>query len=141
MKLDFGSGFAPVKGWATLDTGANCTFNSIEEIPDNSISKIRFRNVLHHIENLDELFQKLRPKFRKNVKIIIIECRKECYRANLFLDILWYRSLVPNPTLYIAVEYRDYRINLSKLGFSIKLQTTVGEKEEVVFFKEKCYEN
>ena len=137
MKLDFGSGFAPVKGWATLDTGANCTFNSIEEIPDNSISKIRFRNVLHHIENLDELFQKLRPKFRKNVKIIIIECRKECYQANLFLDILWYRSLVPNPTLYIACEYRDYRINLTNLGFAIKLQRTEDEKEEVVFYNRR----
>jgi len=141
MKLDFGSGFAPVKGWATLDSGANCTFNSIEEIPDNSISKIRFRNVLHHIENVDELFQKLRPKFRKNVKIIIIECRKECYQANLFLDVLWYRSLVPNPSLYIAVEYRDYRINLSKLGFSIKLQRMVDEKEEVVFSKGVYCEN
>lgn len=133
MKLDFGSGFAPAKGWATLDTGVNCTFNCIEEIPDNSITKIRFRNVLHHIENLDELFQKLRPKFRKNVKIIVIECREECYQVNYFLDILWYRSLVPNRNLFIARTYRDYTKNLEKIGFSIKLRSQRDEKEEVVF--------
>lgn len=133
MKLDFGSGFAPAKGWATLDAGANCTFNSIEEIPDNSINKIRFRNVLHHVEDLDALFLKLLPKFRRNVKIIVIECRRECYQANLFLDILWYRSLVPNRNLFIADSYRDYSKNLKRLGFTIKLKSNKDEKEEIVF--------
>lgn len=136
MKLDFGSGFAPVKGWATLDSGANCTFNSIDQIPDNSISKIRFRNVLHHIENMDELFKSLLPKLRKNAKIIIIECRKEFYYANFFLDTLWYRSIIPDLSLYISHEYRDYRKNLEMLGFNIKQQSFKEEKEEVVFAKE-----
>ena len=85
---------------------------------------------------MDELFKCLLPKLRKNAKIIIIECRKEFYYANFFLDTLWYRSIIPDLSLYISHEYRDYRKNLEMLGFNIKQQSFKDEKEEVVFAKE-----
>lgn len=133
MKLDFGSGFAPIKGWATLDSGANCTFNSINEIPDNTITKIRFRNVLHHIQDLDLLFSEITPKLRSNAKIIVIECREEYYRANLILDLLWYRFIQNRTDIHIAPRYRDYRKTLKNLGFTLQQQTVEDEKEVVIF--------
>ena len=132
MKLDFGSGYGACSGWATLDFGMKCTYNDISEIPDNSITKIRFRNVLHHIENVESLFQALKRKFRNNVKIIIIECRKEFFDKNVFLDILWYRGIIPNPNMYIAREYRDFGKILTNLGFCEFQRELDNEKETII---------
>jgi len=141
MKLDFGSGYGACSGWATLDFGVNCTYNDISEIPDNSITKIRFRNVLHHIENVESLFQSLENKFRKNVKIIIIECRKEFFDNNVFLDMLWYRGIVPNPNMYIAREYRDFGKILQKMGFCVFQRMLENEKETIILKRSSIMEN
>lgn len=137
MKLDFGSGYGACSGWATLDFGYKCTYNDISEIPDNSITKIRFRNVLHHIEDIESLFNALKSKFRQNVKIIIIECRKEFFDKNVFLDVLWYRGIIPNPKMYIAREYRDFGKILSKIGFSVFQREMNNEKETIILQRGK----
>lgn len=134
MKLDFGSGFAPCPGWATLDEGENCTFNSIDQLQDDSISRLRFRNVLHHIEDMESLFKALMPKLRKRSKIVVIECRREYFKANVCLDILWYRFFQYRP-MYIAPQYRDYTSIIEKYGFTVQQRTYKNEKEEIVFVR------
>jgi hypothetical protein len=141
MKLDFGSGYGACSGWATLDFGANCTYNDISEIPDKSITKIRFRNVLHHIEHVESLFKALKAKFRKNVKIIIIECRKEFFDNNVFLDVLWYRGIVQNPNMYIAREYRDFGKILQQMGFCVFQRMVENEKETIILKRGNIMEN
>lgn len=135
MKLDFGSGYAPCPKWATLDCGANCTFNAIDEIPDNSIDKIRFRNVLHHIENLESLFNAMIPKFTNRIRITVIECRPEYFKSNVFLDNLWYRGITKRPDIYIANQYRDYAVTILNKGFEMIRSSTTDEKEIKIFKK------
>lgn len=145
VKIDFGSGYNPKKGYKTCDFTMlpfldyisinNKIYDKNGEIKESSISKIRCRNVIHHIKNLDELFYNFNRYLKKNGKLEIIDCREEYYYANWFMDNLWYRYIIPRPEVWFSNEYRNYINICKKYGFKVKSIKYKNEKEIYILKK------
>lgn len=145
LKIDIGSGYAPAKHYSTCDITKlpyldyiienNKIFNKTRELNNNEVSIFRMRNCLHHIKDLDSLFQNLYKYLKINGKIIIIECRKEFYKANLFLDTLWYRYVIPRNEVWFSEQYRDYIITAKKYNLKVVSSTIDNEKEIIILEK------
>jgi ubiquinone/menaquinone biosynthesis C-methylase UbiE len=147
MKIDFGSGYNPRKGYATCDrvTLPNLDFwydpdmdkiigKDLLPITDNSVDLVRAKNVIHHIENLNPVFEELFRVLKEGGKLIIIEPNEKAYPVNEFLDRLWYRSIIPQEKLWFAITYRYYRNLLTRWADSVKVYYK-DEKEYVIATK------
>lgn len=146
IRIDFGSGYNPTKGFSTCDF-TNSPFldyqvikNKIynkkgKEILKNSVDEIRCRNVLHHIKNLEDLLKQFFYYLKNNGKLTIIECNKSNYLANICLDNLWYRYVIPRKEIWISNNYRDYRKYCNLIGFKEINNKIYLEKEYSIFKK------
>lgn len=143
MKLDFGSGHNPRKGYKTCDITnspyLDYVFDPITykvSCPNETFDEIFVKNVLHHVKDLDKLFKELKRILTKNGKIVIVEPRKEFYHKNLNLDLLWYRYINPRYDIWICPFYRDYKKISSKMFKEQYLQYN-EEKETRVLRRSK----
>lgn len=145
LNIDFGSGYNPKKGYKTCDftdspsldfqAKNNRIFSRRGELSNCSVDKIYCRNVIHHIENFKELFDNFYRYIKKNGTLEIIDCRKEYYYSNFFMDRLWYRFINYSPKIYISENYRDYESICKKSGFKLVSKTFNKEKEILIFKK------
>ena len=147
MKIDFGSGYNPRKGYATCDVTplpsldlwydpeANKILNrELSPIADNSVDLIRAKNVIHHIEELDPVFEELFRVLKEGGRLIIIEPNERAYPVNEFLDRLWYRCILPRKELWYSICYRHYKNLLTKWADPVKVYYK-QEKEYVIATK------
>jgi len=117
MKLDYGSGSQPKKGFKSSDFCGSPSYDYyiqdyvVLDALDNSCDIIHCRNVIHHIpeEDLPTLFNEFKRLLKKDGKLIISEPRKEFHKQNLFLDLLWYRFLTMNEKIMIPYRYVEYK--------------------------------
>lgn len=145
LKIDFGSGYNPKKGFKTCDftmspfldyiTKNYKIYDKSGEIKEKSVNVFRCRNVLHHIKNIELLIKNFNKYLKKNGKLIIIDCRKEYYYANWCMDNLWYRYVIPRPEVWISNKYRNYKDICLKNGFKLKSVKYKDEKEIYIFQK------
>ena len=141
MLLDFGSGYRPregfhtcdVSGWA-IDYRFDTGYYIIEGLKANSVLLLHCRNVLHHIPKLEYLAQEFHRVLMPGGLLQIIDCAREHYPANVFLDRLWYRGVIPRPDVWYSEYYRDYGIVFSEL-FTLVNYHRQGEKEFYLFRK------
>lgn len=141
LKIDFGSGYNPKEGFKTCDITTSPMldyyFNGmvIDELEFKSVDEFYSRNVLHHIENLEYTLKLLYRYLKQHGTLTIIECRKEFYETNYFLDILWYRGIIPRPEIFISKEYRDYNSIMVSIGFRLYHRYFENEKEVSIWKK------
>lgn len=141
MLLDFGSGYAPragyktcdVTGWA-IDYRFDTRYYTIEGVPDNSVWILHCRNVLHHIPKLERLAEEFLRVLAPGGLLEVIDCAPEAYGANVFLDRLWYRGIIPRPEVWFAERYRDYSAILRQYFHQLSCHQR-GEKEHYLFQK------
>ncbi len=112
-RLDFGSGYNPAPGFETCELNAHpCVDHDFRNgritCCKETFDVIRCRNVLHHIKDLDALFQEFRRVLKPGGGILIIDSRPEIFPETVSLDYLWYRMVIPRPDIWCAKEYRDY---------------------------------
>lgn len=141
LKIDFGSGYNPKEGYKTCDI-TNAPFldfaydgKEIIGCGKNSVDEFYLRNVVHHIPNLEEVFSMFSLYLKRNGTIKIIDVRKEYYKKNVILDILWYRYVIPRREVWFSTTYRDYGCILKKLGFELVSHTFQKEKEVTIWKK------
>lgn len=146
MKLDFGSGHNPKKGYYSCDITGNpkldfhcdpdtfCIFDKLGYEDTCLFEEIHIRNVIHHINNLERFFTSLKFKLTFDGILTIIDCNEEYYQKNLTLDILWYRYLIPRYDIYICKKYRDIEPIMESLGFELISKRC---KEEKITYKWK----
>lgn len=141
LKIDFGSGYNTKQNFKTCDvTGSpflDYYYNgtSIEGLDFDSVDEFYSRNVIHHIDNLEYTLKLLYSYLKQHGTLTIIECRKEYYSTNYFLDVLWYREIIPRPEIFIAKEYRDYISIMLQIGFRLCDRYFENEKEVSVWKK------
>lgn len=143
--IDIGSGYNPAKGYKTADiTGMpyldylikdDKIYSRHGELKENSVDKFKLRNTVHHIENLNILFNNLFKYLKPNGIIEIIDCNKEHYFSNYCLDNLWYRYVIPRKEIFIANTYRDYTNLARKINFKVLNRTSKNEKEFITLQK------
>ena len=107
MLVDFGSGYRPYKKYKTCDFNYGCDFYNIKEIPDNSVTLIRCRNVIHHIPDLINLFKEFNRILKKNGRAVIIDCAKDYVKINYILDTIYYKGIAKNNNIWYTSNYRD----------------------------------
>lgn len=135
LKIDFGSGYNPYPGYKTCDITASPFLDffydgkEIVGCKENSVTEFYLRNVVHHIQNLEEVFAMLQLYLKKNGTIKIIEARKDYYKQNVILDIIWYRYVIPRREIWFSTFYRNYFEILKKVGFELVEQRYEKEKE------------
>lgn len=110
----------------------NKIYDRESEINDNVVDRIHCRNVIHHINDLLGLFTNFYRYLKEDGELEIIECTKESYQANYFLDTLWYRYVIPRKEVWFADKYRDYISIAKQIGFKVKTVDTVNEKEHYI---------
>lgn len=118
MRLDYGSGRQPKKGFMSSDfCGApNYDFYIedyvVQDLGDDSCEVIHCRNVIHHIpkQDLPKLVDEFRRLLKPGGKLIISEPRKEFHEQNKLLDIIWYRHIVRDTSIMIPSEYVNYKM-------------------------------
>ncbi len=141
LKIDFGSGYNPKSGYKTCDI-TNAPFldfaydgEKIIGCKKNSVDEFYLRNVIHHIPNLKEVFLMFHFYLKRNGKIKIIDVRKEYYKQNVILDIIWYRYVIPRNEIWFSPIYRDYFEILKMIGFTLVEQYYEDEKEVTIWKK------
>lgn len=144
IKIDFGSGYNPKRGYKTCDftnspnldylARGNRIYSRSGEVKENTVNEIYCRNVIHHIKDFDDLFNNFYKYIKKNGKLKIIDCRKDYYYSNFFMDRLWYRFINYSPNIYISENYRDYETACKKAGF-ILINKSYKEEKEILVFK------
>jgi len=122
MKLDFGSGYNPQKGYSTCDVTSSPYLDFLfdgekiisretgSEVRDNTFEEIHCKNVLHHVEDVEKLLNYLKNKLTFGGQLIIIDSNKSSYQRNLILDLLWYRFVIPTYEIWFSKEYRDLHL-------------------------------
>lgn len=138
--IDFGCGYNPKIGYKTCDVTTNPMLdyqydgkNDIIGLKENSVDVFYMRNVIHHILNLRSTFQTIKKYLKHNGKLIIIDCNKKCFDANVILDRIWYRYVGNNNNIFIAETYRDYMSILAELGFKQTFYKQLKEKEKSLY--------
>jgi len=137
-QLDFGSGYNPLNDYETCDIYGHVDhyFDPIEykiDVEDNTFDIIRCRNVIHHIKDI----RRLSAEFHRIMKgygiLEITEARQEHYKANYFLDCLWYRFVIPRHEVWFSKTYRDCRDYFNE--FVLEDYQIMEEKERFIFIK------
>jgi len=137
-KLDFGSGYNPKSDYETCDIYGYVDhyFDPVEykiDVKDKSFDIIRCRNVIHHIKDLSKLSFEFSRILKDGGILEITEARKEHYRANYFLDWLWYRFIIPRYEIWFSRKYRDCNKYFDE--FDLEDYNTLKEKEIFIFIK------
>ena len=101
-----------------------------------SVDELYLRNVVHHIPDLKRTFKCLKKYLKDNGKIKIIECKKENYHANWFLDSLWYRYIIPREEVWFSDKYRNYGNVLLNIGFK-KIEFYEENEKEISIWELK----
>lgn len=122
MKLDYGSGRQPKRGFLSSDFCGSPNYDfyikdyKVLDAPDSSCDVIHCRNVIHHIpeRDLPKLFAEFDRLLKPSGTLIISEPRKEFHKQNLILDIIWYRFITYEDKIMIPYEYVDYKQYLGK---------------------------
>ena len=103
--------------------------DGIVGLRERTVDEFYLRNVVHHIPDLQRTFATLKKYLKVGEKLIIIDCNKDHYKTNVFLDNLWYRFVDNNNEIFISKQYRDYINVLIKLGFKQLYYKSFKEKE------------
>jgi ubiquinone/menaquinone biosynthesis C-methylase UbiE len=139
MKLDFGSGYNPKKGYFSCDIYGyvDYYFDPLKykiDCDNNLFEEINCRNVIHHIKDIEKLTKEFKRVLRPQGIINIIECREENYSENYYLDYLWYRFIIPRKEIWFSNRYRNYS-EIFKKYFKFEHYEVSNEKE---FYKFSC---
>lgn len=127
LKIDFGSGYNPKKGYKTcdityapyLDYVYDKNLNIILNLKEKSVDIFRLKNVLHHCD-IEKVIICLKKYLRDDGKIEIIEPQKKFYEANRCLDIYWYRYIYPRYEISIPSKTRIDYISICLKYFDIE---------------------
>lgn len=92
------------------------------------------RNVVHHLPDMRRTFECLLRYLKDGGTIQIIDARKEYFKQNVILDILWYRYVIPRPEIWFSTIYRDYFKVLEELGME-RIEYFIQEEKEVSIWK------
>lgn len=103
--------------------------DEIVGLREKSVDVFYLRNVVHHIPDLQRTFTTLKKYLKVGGKLVVIDCNKDHYKTNVFLDNLWYRFVGNNNEIFISKQYRDYINVLIKLGFKQLYYKSFKEKE------------
>lgn len=144
MKLDYGSGRQPKKGFLSSDFCGSPNYDfyienyKVLDIPSYSCDVVHCRNVIHHIPEKDlyKLFAEFDRLLKPNGTLIISEPRKEFHKQNLILDIIWYRFLVYEEKIMIPYKYVDYKQYLG--NFTIVKSKNEFNNEILTLKKIRC---
>ena len=143
LKIDFGSGYNPNKEYKTCDITGSPILDylydkkdTILDLKEKSVDEFYLRNVVHHIPDLKRTFKCLKKYLKDDGKIKIIECKKENYYANWFLDSLWYRYVIPREEIWFSDKYRDYKNVLLSIGFK-KIESYEENEKEISIWELK----
>lgn len=145
LKIDFGSGYNPKKGYKTCDityspfldyvTDGCKIYDKEGELHPSSVDVLYARNTLHHIQDLQPLIQNFYKYLKPNGVLEIIDCRKEYFDKNILLDNIWYRYINKNNNIYISNRYRNYSKICIEVGFKLVHKKFNDEKETTIFKK------
>lgn len=142
LRIDFGSGYNPKKGYKTCDVTTNPMLDyqydgkdTIIGLEENSIDVFYMRNVVHHIPNLQITFKAIRKYIKSSGKLIIIDCNRKHFNTNVILDKIWYRYVGNDNNIFISETYRDYMKILTELGFKQTFYKQLKEKEITIYGK------
>lgn len=143
LKIDFGSGYNPNKDYKTcditylpnLDYVYDVDNNTIIGCEENTVDEFYLRNVVHHIKDLKSTFSCLKRFLKKGGTIKIIDVRKEYFKTNVILDIIWYRYLIPRYEIWFSQKYRDYFEILKQMNFKLISKHYEEEKEVSIWKK------
>lgn len=117
MKLDYGSGSQPKKGFQSSDFCGAPNYDyfiqdyRVLDLDDQSCDVIHCRNVIHHIpeQDLPLLFTEFRRLLKPGGQLILSEPREEFHKENLILDIIWYRFIKQEKKIALPLSYVDYK--------------------------------
>ena len=140
MKLDYGSGAQPKKGYMSSDFCGAPNYDffikdyQVLDAEDESFEEIHCRNVIHHIpkEDLPKLVGEFKRLLKDGGKLIISEPREEFHKQNLILDIIWYRFLKNETKIKLPTEYVDYKEYLKDFEM---VSSYCHFNNEIVIFK------
>ena len=110
--------------------------DTILDLKEKSVDEFYLRNIVHHIPDLKRTFKCLKKYLKDNGKIKIIECKKENYHANWFLDSLWYRYIIPREEVWFSDKYRNYGNVLLNIGFK-KIEFYEENEKEISIWELK----
>ncbi len=142
LKIDFGSGYNPNSEYKTCDVTylPNLDYvydqdnNIILGCTINSVDEFYLRNVVHHLPDMERTFKCLLSYLKDDGEIKIIDVRKEFYKQNVILDILWYRYVIPRYEVWFSNHYRDYFKILENLGMK-RVDYYIENEKEVSVWK------
>ena len=132
--VDFGSGHNPRKGFKTCEITTSPFLdyrydgNRIIGLEECSVDVFNVRNVIHHIKDLGSMFDCLKRHLKPGGRLEVIDCTREAFKANVFLDKVWYRY-VNKTDYYISPIYREYIELLIDKGFRLDSYYIENEKE------------
>jgi len=142
LKIDFGSGYnanpeykiCDITWLPNLDYVYDQNNNVILECEENSVDEFYLRNVVHHLPDIEKTFQCLLKYLKNDGVIKIIDVRKEYFKQNVILDILWYRYIIPRYEIWFSRYYRDYFGILEQLGME-KIDYNIHDEKEVSIWR------
>lgn len=142
LKIDFGSGYNPNKEYKLCDItylpNLDYVYDQRENIilgcEENTVDEFYLRNVVHHLPDMRKTFSCLARYLKKKGIIKIIDCRREFYKQNVILDILWYRYVIPRYEVWFSNHYRDYFSILKELGFE-QVDYFIEQEKEVSIWR------
>ena len=138
LKIDFGSVYNPNSDYKICDITYLPNLDYVYNQDDNvivgceycSVDEFYLRNVVHHLPDMKKTFSCLIKYLKTNGEIKIIDVRKEYFKQNLILDILWYRYVIPRYEVWFSKCYRDYFKILESLGME-KIDYYIQDEKEV----------
>jgi ubiquinone/menaquinone biosynthesis C-methylase UbiE len=140
-RLDFGSGHNPKPGYLTCDI-TQAPFLDYSFDPENykitaedgEFDEVFIRNVIHHVPDLDRMFEEIHRVVKPSGIVMIEDCSEEHYSANKILDKLWYRFVIPRPEVFISESYRNC-LDILKERFIVDKREFEEEKEKIRLLK------
>lgn len=124
LNVDFGCGYNPLQGYKKCDITTSPSLDyqydgkdCIIGLKPKSVDTFNVSNVIHHIPDIRTTIRCLKRYIKTGGKIVISDCDATHFKANLFLDNLWYRFINQDKSIFISKEWRDYFIIMREEGF------------------------
>jgi SAM-dependent methyltransferase len=140
LKVDFGCGYNPLPGYKKCDVATSpaldCQYDGLDGIIGlelHSVDTFNVRNVIHHLPDIRRTVRCLRRYMKMNGKVVIADCDKAHFAANVFLDRLWYRFVNNEQNIYISPRWRDYFTIMREEVFVCCHQSNDGLKDVSVW--------
>jgi SAM-dependent methyltransferase len=144
LNVDFGCGYNPKQGYKKCDIttspaldyqydGKDCIIG----LKKKSVDTFNVSNVIHHLPDIRTTIRCLKRYIKTGGKIVISDCDSVHFKANLFLDNLWYRFVNQNKNIFISKEFRDYFIIMREEGFVCLHHHNDGLKDISIWTKKK----